>query len=680
MEESNKNKYTLEKKLLHGLQYLFHHTWLFYILIVLVLLIAVALRVHQAGISLFPKQTNISLNNPHYQAGMSFWEELDYTHAEEQFLLALKETQEAKGNSALETAEIMQKLGALYLEMDKLDECYDYLNSAYVTFQKELGPNDGMTIISRCQIYLYDVNTGNVERGLAGLTDAYDVSKNMSDKVQIATMLAQSHTKLGNYEEAGQYYQQLLRLYEEANFPGIYSAVTWNDYAVMLLDQGKPQDALAALEQAELRWTQSATSATHELANIYSNKAQVYVYLNRPQEAIIYIDKSLDIRKELGNDESIYVANTYLTAADAYSILGMDNECLDALETALQTALSARGENNLVTGTIYRSLGSFYSTQHNMDLAIEYHLKALEIQKNLLGEKDNVTAVTYRTLCDDYNTTGDYVKSIEYGLKSIEVYELLHETDNPLTASAYLQIAWPYMNSGKYESALYYAKLGTDICNRYLEKNDYTLCWAHQTLGYAYSNLGQYPDAISHLKTALELYQNVPNMDCSKEMATTYDYLGTAYLKSSDYSNALDAYQSELSIASQLSESDRAAFSGVYNSLGFTFYQLHEYDSALEYYGKAEKFYQAEIAAYGSESSKDFYRNLASVYNNIAAVYEDQGIYDLAVQYELKTYQILKSCSINYREEPKIAARLERLYQQINPHIPFEMWLETAGG
>lgn len=78
------------------------------------------------------------------------------------------------------------------------------------------------------------------------------------------------------------------------------------------------------------------------------------------------------------------------------------------------------------------------------------------------------------------------------------------------------------------------------------------------------------------------------------------------------------------------------------HSLGFSLYQLQEYDEALKYYEEAEQFYQAIIGASSQENSIDSYRNLASVYNNIAAVYENLETYDLAAQYELQAYRILK--------------------------------------
>ena len=679
MNKSNSYLNNIGKKALSIVQFFLDNTLAFYVLVALFLFIAIAIRAHQAGISLFPKQTTISVESPHYHAGISYWEELDYANAEEQLLLALKETQESKGNASLETAEVMQKLGALYLEMDKVVECYDYLNGAYVTFQKKLGPNDGMTIIAKCQISLYDIQIGNTERGLANLTDAYNDTKSMAYKMQIATMLAQSHTKLGNYDMAGQYYKTLLQFYDEADISSLYSIIVWNDYAVMLLDQGEYQAALAAFDEAESRWTQSATASNRELANIYANKAQVYSLSNKPQEAITYIEKSLNIREELGSNESIYVANTYLTAASVYNLLGLEDKRLEALETALQIALSAQGENNLVTGTIYRSLGSYHFPHHNMQSAIDYHQKALEIQKNLLGEKSNVTGTAYQMLCQDYNAIGDYAKSIEYGLKAIEVCESLHKKDNPITAEAYIQIAWPYVNSDKYESALFYAELGADICDRHLESNDYTLCWAHQTLGQVYSKSAHYSEAFAHLQQALELYQNMPNANNSKEIAVTYQYLGVAYLNSGDYSNALKTFQLELAIVNQLSDSDKDSYIDLYNYTGLTLYQLHEYDEALNYYNEAEQYYKAKISASNPETSLSYYESLASVYNNIAAVYEDQEAYELATQYELQAYQILKDCSIDYREKPKIAERLKRLHQQVNPHISFEEWLEIGG-
>lgn len=113
--------------------------------------------------------------------------------------------------------------------------------------------------------------------------------------------------------------------------------------------------------------------------------------------------------------------------------------------------------------------------------------------------------------------------------------------------------------------------------------------------------------------------------------------------------------------------------------MGLTLYQLHEYDEALNYYNEAEQCYKAKISASNPETSLSYYESLASVYNNIAAVYEDRKTYELAAQYELQAYQMLKSCSIDYREEPRIAERLKRLHQQVSPHISFEEWLEIGG-
>lgn len=93
---------------------------------------------HRAGISLRPKTTETSVSGPYYQQGMACWAAGDYIQAEENLLLALEEARREKSDAELETAEVMQKLGALYLSKQQYSKSCEFLTSAYVAFQKRL--------------------------------------------------------------------------------------------------------------------------------------------------------------------------------------------------------------------------------------------------------------------------------------------------------------------------------------------------------------------------------------------------------------------------------------------------------------------------------------------------------------------------------------------------------------
>ena len=79
MNKSNSYLNNIGKKALSIVQFFLDNTLAFYVLVALFLFIAI--RAHQAGISIFPKQTTISVESPHYHAGISYWEELDYANA-----------------------------------------------------------------------------------------------------------------------------------------------------------------------------------------------------------------------------------------------------------------------------------------------------------------------------------------------------------------------------------------------------------------------------------------------------------------------------------------------------------------------------------------------------------------------------------------------------------------------
>lgn len=132
------------------------------------------IRFYNNGWSFFNKKVEISINNPYYEKGMKYWEELDYEKAAENLNTALEQICQSEGESSVEAAAVSQKLGALYLELGRYEESYELLNSAYVVFYNNLGLEDGNTIITKCQISVYDIRTGNIERGFAALYEAFD--------------------------------------------------------------------------------------------------------------------------------------------------------------------------------------------------------------------------------------------------------------------------------------------------------------------------------------------------------------------------------------------------------------------------------------------------------------------------------------------------------------------------
>ena len=71
-----------------------------------------------------------------------------------------------------------------------------------------------------------------------------------------------------------------------------------------------------------------------------------------------------------------------------------------------------------------------------------------------------------------------------------------------------------------------------------------------------------------------------------------------------------------------------------YNNIGIVYYNLGEYDKALEYYFKALEIQKAVLG--------EKHRDTAVSYNNIGAVYQNLGDYDKALEYHNKALEIRK--------------------------------------
>ncbi len=87
--------------------------------------------------------TQTAVENEHFDSAMDNWENGKYLEAEAEFLTALDEVRERYGDDDLVTAQVRQKLGALYNEMARYDDALEQLNSAYVTFRKSSATRTG---------------------------------------------------------------------------------------------------------------------------------------------------------------------------------------------------------------------------------------------------------------------------------------------------------------------------------------------------------------------------------------------------------------------------------------------------------------------------------------------------------------------------------------------------------
>lgn len=459
------------------------------ITIVVVFIVAVALlllRFYNNGWSFFDKKADISIDNPHYETGMRLWEELDYENAEKNLNTALEQISQSEGKGSVKAAAVSQKLGALYLDLGRYEESYELLNSAYVTFYNNLGEEDGNTIIAKCQISVYDIRTGNTERGFAALNEAFDETKFITYKVQIIQMIAQCNMLQGNYKEALQWYKQLETIYQNMSFSGLVVTNFYNDYGVLMIDLGQYQQALEYLSTAVQQWQSLGVAEDLTIANVYGNMAKAYAQCGQYENAIENGEKGISALQSLGTNGSIHIAKAYEDMATLYGDMQRADTQIEYLEKAMETALEKVGKNHEVTAEIYNALGNYYLDRNEIQSAIDNYKESMEIRKNLIGKNNLVTATVYQNLAECYNRMENYEESIENSKEAIAICESLCGRDNINTAQFYINLAWFYERMGNEEEASKLVEIVLDILDRHKSIENIIIAQIYLTAGDIY--------------------------------------------------------------------------------------------------------------------------------------------------------------------------------------------------
>ena len=493
-------------------------------------------RLHNTGTTFVNKTTQIQITEPEYTLGMEKWADYDYEGAEVQLSKALESSIATRGKTAIETAGIGQKLGALYLEEGKYEEAYECLSNAYVTFRDILGEEDGNSIIAKAQICVYDIRSGNVERGFSELSDLYNTASYFKHKLDILQLQTQCYVQMGNYRMADDLYKLMASFYEQMNIRNMSLVNMLNDYGVLKLTVGNYQAAVESFSVAISVWGELGIQEDMTLATLYSNLAQAYAFLDKKDLSLKCCEMALSIQKRLFGEKGIHVAMSKASLAGAYAALDDIDMQEKQLKEALEMAIDAVGKNHACTATIYKELGDYYYSMGIADKAIECHENALEIRKNILGMDNQNTLFILDSLALDYRKKGEYDEAIEHANTEVKISEEMYGRENLYTARGYVTSAWIYSDMGMHDEATKLANTAVSICDRQKKNAGILRAYAHQTMGYAYLNASMYDDASKYLEKSRILYESMGAMN-------GIDYVGTLQLLS-DARLALGEYDS----------------------------------------------------------------------------------------------------------------------------------------
>src|SRR5690606_20777650 len=131
-------------------------------------------------------------------------------------------------------------------------------------------------------------------------------------------------------------------------------------------------------------------------------------------------------------------------------------------------------------------------------------------------------------------------------------------------------------------------------------------------------------------KKAHEQYLFDHENTTDEQRAKYFENLGECYSSTNQYKKALEAFTKSAHIYKNLNLTD--FYWGVVKNIGYTHYQMGEYNKALKYYFDVLKYFE----------TRQNWRNVAYTYNNIGILFHRQHDTEKALFYYDKVEKILK--------------------------------------
>ncbi len=287
-----------------------------------------------------------------------------------------------------------------------------------------------------------------------------------------------------------------------------------------------------------------------QLGNVLNELGTVYYHKSDYDSAKFYFEKSLEIKKTIGDKQGM--ASAFNNIAIIYRNKGDHEKALDYNFKALKLREEINDKKGIAGS--YTNIGIIYDQQNNYAKAMEYDFKSLKIKEEL-GNKNGI-AKSLDNIGVGYTRLKNYKKALEYNLRALKLREEINDKNG---------MAYSLTNLGAvYENLKYYDKfLECSIKSLSLREemgDKYGIAMSAVNVGLAYSHKGKYAEGaksmIKSLSIAKEIGAKELIRDCYKTLALLYeetkDYK-TAYDYKSKYVVLKDSMLSEES-SKQLNE------------------------------------------------------------------------------------------------------------------------------
>lgn len=258
---------------------------------------------------------------------------------------------------------------------------------------------------------------------------------------------------------------------------------------------------------------------------LYNNIGIVYSEMGELKKTIVYYEKSLGIRKRIGDVSG--VGSSYNNLGNAYLIIGNYSKALTYLLKGLKIR-EKLGDSSGVANSNSNTGNAYYRIK-KYDKAYEHYFKALEINERI-GNPYGIMLSCIDLGALQYEVK-DYKTSQKFFERSLSLATQIGAVQNE--AISYCNLGELSRIDKKYTRSINYYKKSLEIA---LAAGDFPLASScYSGIGYGMVQQGKTKEGIALLKKAFNMASQYDDINNTVGVAT---YLHEALAKTGDYINA----------------------------------------------------------------------------------------------------------------------------------------------
>jgi len=298
----------------------------------------------------------------------------------------------------------------------------------------------------------------------------------------------------------------------------------------------------------------------------------VYLAVGEYEKARDYLEKSLAIRKEIGNRNG--EAASYAGLGNVYESVGEYEKAREHFEKSLAIHKEVGDRNGEATS--YGNLGNVYQAVSEYEKARDHHEKSLRIHKEI-GHRSG-EAACYACLGNVHQSIGEYEKATDHLEKSLAIHKEIGERLGE--ANCYVNLGNVHRAVGEYEKARDHLEKSLVIHKEIGDRKGEAM--SYSSLGVIYQSVGEYEKASHCLKKQLAISKNIGDRH---QIAISYQKLGNNFLSLDKYSKANENNQKALAIFTEIG--DRQGVATCYIIQGTILMSLNNLIPAKECFEKS---------------------------------------------------------------------------------------------